>query len=248
MKMSSATKRAMERNYYQSCEWFCDFKESDIEGIGYEEGVHRRDPSSVLKIGDLYYVWYSKSYGKHVGFHSGDENAKVFPWDYCDIWYATSEDGYRWEEKGIAVARGEKGSYDDRSVFTPEVLAYDGKYYLVYQVVQHPYVNRSFEDIAIAVSDSPEGPFVKSKEPILRPTKDGIWDGEEDNRFAVKKKGSFDIKYMTQACFLLKENSTCIIRANLWEKSFTWEEEKPNGALQSQMIFWGRTFEVNTIR
>lgn len=59
-------------------------------------------------------------------------------------------------------------------------------------MVQHPYVNRSFEDIAIAVSDSPEGPFVKSKEPILRPTKDGIWDGEEDNRFAVKKKGSFD--------------------------------------------------------
>ena len=31
MKMSSATKRALERNYYQSCEWFCDFKESDVE-------------------------------------------------------------------------------------------------------------------------------------------------------------------------------------------------------------------------
>lgn len=101
MKMSSATKRAMERNYYQGCEWFCDFKESDIEGIGYEEGVHRRDPSSVLKIGDLYYVWYSKSYGKHVGFHSGDENAKVFPWDYCDIWYATSEDAIVGKKKEL---------------------------------------------------------------------------------------------------------------------------------------------------
>ena len=62
----------------------------------------------------------------------------------------------------------------------------------MYQVVQHPYVNRSFENIAIAVADSPDGPFVKSKAPILEPTKDGIWDGEEDNRFAVKKKGSFD--------------------------------------------------------
>ena len=192
MKMSSATKRALERNYYQSCEWFCDFKESDVEGIGYEPGVHRRDPSSVLKVGDLYYVWYTKSVGKHVGFHTGDENAKVFPWDFCDIWYAVSKDGYKWEEKGIAVARGEKGEYDDRSVFTPEVLEYEGKYYLVYQVVQHPYVNRSFENIAIAVADSPDGPFVKSKAPILEPTKDGIWDGEEDNRFAVKKKGSFD--------------------------------------------------------
>lgn len=76
MKMSSATKRALERNYYQSCEWFCDFKESDVEGIGYEPGVHRRDPSSVLKVGDLYYVWYTKSVGKHVGFHTGDETQK----------------------------------------------------------------------------------------------------------------------------------------------------------------------------
>lgn len=192
MKLSSATKRAMERNYYQSCEWFCDFNESDVEGIGYEEGVHRRDPSSVLKVGDLYYVWYTKSTGKHVGFHSGDDNAKVFPWDYCDIWYAVSEDGYRWEEKGIAVQRGETGAYDDRSVFTPEALEYEGKYYLVYQVVKSPYKCRSFEYIAMAVSDSPDGPFVKSKEPILAPTMDGVWKGEEDNRFLVEKKGGFD--------------------------------------------------------
>ena len=52
-------------------------------------------------------------------------------------------------------------------------------------------MNRSFESIAIAVADSPHGPFTKSKEPILTPTKDGIWEGEEDNRFAVKKKGKF---------------------------------------------------------
>ena len=76
----------MERNYYQSCEWFCDFRESEVEGIGYEEGVHRRDPSSVLKVGNLYYVWYTKSTGKSVGFRTGDDNAKVFPWDQCDLW------------------------------------------------------------------------------------------------------------------------------------------------------------------
>ena len=171
MKLSSASKRAIERNYYQSCEWFCDFKESGIEGIGYEKGIHRRDPSSVIKVGDDYFVWYSRSVGPHKGFHTGDEEAKVFPWDYCDIWYAVSKDGYRWEEKGPAVVRGERGAYDDRSVFTPEILEYEGKYYLVYQVVQHPYVNRSFESIAIAVADSPHGPFTKSKEPILTPTK-----------------------------------------------------------------------------
>lgn len=192
MKLSSASKRAIERNYYQSCEWFCDFSESDVEGIGFEENVHRRDPSSVIKVGDLYYVWYTKSEGESVGFNTGNDDAKVFPWDYCDIWYATSKDGYKWEEKGVAVKRGNMGEYDDRSVFTPEVLAYNGMYYLVYQTVQSPYKVRSFENIAIAKASSPDGPFEKSKTPILEPTKDGIWKGDVQNRFEVIKKGSFD--------------------------------------------------------
>lgn len=193
MKMSSATKRAIDRDYYQNSDWFCDFKESKLTGcFEQEEGVHRRDPSSVLMVGDKYYVWYTKSYGLHVGFGSGDFDAKVFPWDLSEIWYATSTDGMFWEEQGVAVERGEAGRYDDRSVFTPEAMEYDGNYYLVYQTVQYPYVNRSFENIAIAKSSSPNGPFVKSDEPILCPTGDGIWEGDEDNRFAVTKKGSFD--------------------------------------------------------
>ncbi|MZK52065.1 glycoside hydrolase family 117 protein [Clostridium beijerinckii] len=192
MKMSSATKRALKRNYYQSSDWFCDFKESDVEGIGFEENVHRRDPSSVIKVGDLYYVWYTKSEGESVGFNTGDDDAKVFPWDQCDIWYATSKDGYKWEEKGPAVTRGEKGEYDDRSVFTPEILEYNGMYYLVYQTVQAPYRVRSFENIAIAKACSPDGPFEKSKTPILEPTKNGKWKGDMDNRFEVCKKGGFD--------------------------------------------------------
>lgn len=192
MCISSATKRAMERNYFQSPDWFCDFKESEIKGLEYEEGVHRRDPSSVLKVDDTYYVWYSKSVGEHVGFRSGNDNAKVFPWDYCDIWYATSKDGYTWQEQGIAVSRGEKGAYDERSVFTPEAMTHDGKFYLVYQTVAHPYYNRSFENIAIAVADKPDGVFVKSEKAILEPTKNGVWSGDVDDRFMVKKKGGFD--------------------------------------------------------
>lgn len=192
-KLSSATKRAIAGDYFRSCEWFCDFRESPVEGdLNFEEGTHRRDPSSVLKVGDTYYVWYTKSKGDAVGFHTGDLDAKVFPWDQCDVWYATSKDGYKWEEKGVAVARGEKGSYDDRSVFTPEAMEHEGKFYLVYQVIQSPYLLRSYESIAIAVSDSPDGPFVKSEKPILEPTKNGIWEGEEDNRFKVTKKGGFD--------------------------------------------------------
>ncbi len=191
-KMSKATLRAIEGNYYQNSDWFCSFNESEIKGLELEEGIHRRDPSSIIKVDGLYYVYYTKSYGGDVGFGSGDLEAKVFPWDKAEIWYATSEDGYEWKEGGMVLQPSERGAYDDRSVFTPEVMKYDGNIYLVYQVVKFPYVNRSFENIAIAKSASPCGPFVKSDAPILCPTADGVWEGDEDNRFAVAKKGSFD--------------------------------------------------------
>ena len=192
MKMSSATKRAMEREYYQSADWFCDFETTEVEGIGYEEGINRRDPSTVIEVDGLYYVWYTRSEGPHFGFQTGDENKKVFPWDYAEVWYAVSKDGYHWEEKGCAVGRGAEGEHDDRSVFTPEILAHEGNYYLVYQTLQHPYVTRSFERIGIAKATSPEGPFIKVEGPILEPSHDGEWSGEADNRFIVGNKGSFD--------------------------------------------------------
>ena len=192
MKKSLATIRAEERNYFKNSDWFCDFRESHIEGLEPEEGIHRRDPSSVILVDGVYYMYYTKSYGAHVGFGSGDLNAKVFPWDCSEIWYATSTDGHVWKEGECVVKPGAAGEYDDRSVFTPEVMKYDGNVYLVYQVVKFPYVNRSFENIAIAKAPSPCGPFEKSKAPILCPTGDGEWKGEEDNRFAVAKKGGFD--------------------------------------------------------
>ena len=51
------------------------------------------------------------------------------------------KDGWTWKEQGIAVKRGEKGAYDDRSVFTPEVMEWKGKYYLCYQAVKSPYTS-----------------------------------------------------------------------------------------------------------
>ncbi len=193
MKESLATKRARERDYFQNPQWFCDFDISPLKGcFEPEEGVHRRDPSSVIKHGDDFYVYYTKSVGPHVGFGNPDLSKKVFPWDYSEIWVATSKDGYTWSEKNLVIKTGDKGAYDERSVFTPEILVHENKFYVVYQTVENPYVNRVFENISIAVSDSPLGPFKKSDKPILTPTKDGIWEGDEDNRFLVKKKGSFD--------------------------------------------------------
>ncbi|NIJ44947.1 putative GH43/DUF377 family glycosyl hydrolase [Wenyingzhuangia heitensis] len=191
-KLSAATIRAQK--YSKDSTWYCEFKTSEITGVlgTQEKGVVRRDPSAVIKVDGAYHVWYSKSTGRSFGFGSGDANNKTFPWDYCEIWHATSNDGWHWEEQGVAVTRGVTGSYDERSVFTPEVLAHNGKYYLVYQTVKSPYVRRSFESISLAVAESPEGPWKKVDGPILEPVKDGKWEGEEDNRFRVELKGSFD--------------------------------------------------------
>ncbi|NNE76241.1 MAG: glycosyl hydrolase, partial [Pricia sp.] len=140
-KMSAASKRALRNNYHKNEEWFGTFHNHDLKGnVGYEKGVIRRDPTMVIQVDGLYFTWYTKSTGKTYGFGTGDPEKKVFPWDKSEIWYATSPDGWEWTEQGLAVTFGPKGAYDDRSVFTPEVLAHEGKYYLVYQCIQAPYV------------------------------------------------------------------------------------------------------------
>ena len=225
-KLSAASKRAL--SYTRGPEWFCDIRTSPISGDLAEckEGIIRRDPSAIIKVDDLYHVWYTRSTGLSQGFGTGDLSAKTFPWDQADIWHATSKDGWHWQEQAQAVARGENGSYDGRSVFTPEVLAYDGNYYLVYQVVEAPYVVRVKEKISIAVANSPFGPWRKLPGPILEPSDDGQWMGLEDNRFLVKSKGSFDSHKTHDPCLMFYKN-----------KFYLYYKGEPMG---EEMFFGGR--------
>ncbi|GAA4820755.1 glycoside hydrolase family 117 protein [Algivirga pacifica] len=201
--LSAASKRALAWSDDLNNEWFGEFTVHDLKGdLAYEEGVVRRDPSAMIQHNGKYYVWYSKSVGKVDGFAGDIENDKVFPWDRCDIWYATSEDGWTWKEEGIAVARGEKGAYDDRSVFTTEIMEHEGMYYLVYQTVKSPYNVRVKNQVGLAWSNSPDGPWTKSKEPILSPADNGVWKGDEDNRFIVEKKGDFDSHKVHDPCII----------------------------------------------
>lgn len=191
--LSAASKRAIERRYDQGPQWYIEFRQNDLQGdLAYEPGVIRRDPSDIITVDGTYYVYYTRSTDKTYGFGTGDPEKKVFPWDKSEIWYATSKDGQSWNERGLAVGRGPTGAYDDRSVFTPQVMVHDGKYVLVYQTVKAPYVNRVKNQVGMAISDSPDGPFIKLAEPILSPTDDGEWLGDEDDRFQVTKQGSFD--------------------------------------------------------
>ena len=200
--LSAASKRALEWPNHDN-DWFGEFNVFDLKGdLAYEEGVVRRDPSAIIKHEGKYFVWYSRSIGATDGFAGDIDNEKVFPWDRCDLWYATSDDGWTWKEQGVAVKRGEAGSYDDRSVFTAEILVHEGKYYLTYQTVKSPYTVRVKNEVGIAWADSPHGPWHKSEAPILQPADNGIWAGDEDNRFKVEKKGDFDSHKVHDPCLL----------------------------------------------
>ncbi len=138
---------------------------TNIPGLLSEKGITRRDPSDVIKFEGNYYVWYTKS---TKGFSGYD----------ATIWYAVSKDGLAWEEKGEALPRGESGSWDEYSVFTPNILMAIGKCFLYYTGVKPTQgnVDGKFENnsktditaIGVAVSLTPNGPFKRiTKNPVI---------------------------------------------------------------------------------
>ena len=228
--LSAASRRALA--YTRGPEWFCQFRVSDLEGdFAYEDGVIRRDPSAVIQVGDTFYVWYTRGEGETAGFGTGDPAAKVFPWDLTEVWYATSPDGWHWQERGLAVGRGPTGAYDDRAVFTPEIFVHQGRYYLVYQVVKAPYVMRVKNAVGMAVSESPHGPWRKLDQPILYPADNGQWLGEEDDRFKVIAKGDFDSHKVHDPCLVYYRD-----RFYLYYKGEQMGEEMTFGGRE---IRWG---------
>ncbi len=178
----------------QGSDFFSAFRYSALSGIGKELGVTRRDPSKVIKVGDAYYVWYTRRQTGTTwrGIAYASESQPAWDWDMADIWYATSSDGFRWTERGCAVRRGEKGNFDDRSVFTPDILIHDNKYYLYYQVISGVWKHRTPHQIGMAWSDSPAGPWTKLDKPVLRPGRRGEFLGDDDDANAMASFGDWD--------------------------------------------------------
>ena len=151
------------------------FDYTDIKGIGHENGCTRRDPSDVILVGDTYYVYYTKVYGRSPGY-------------WGTIWCASSKDkGYSWKEKGEILGIGENGRFDSQATFTPNIIKVNNKYYLFYTGVKPTpgrtdgvFENNSTTDITaigLAVADSPQGPFRRvSQDPILEVS-------DDDNKF-----------------------------------------------------------------
>ena len=160
------------------------FKYSRITGIDTHDthpSVSRRDPSKVLKIGDTYYVWYTRRQTMHnpVGMPNVDQGTDEIPvvdWDLADICYATSKDGFEWEEQGVAVPRAPKGSYGDRSLSTPDILVFEGRYYLYYQTFTTMWRKNDCVNVSAAWSDSPDGPWTRLDRPVVLQGAPGEWD------------------------------------------------------------------------
>lgn len=175
-------------------EFYTSFSYHQVSGLEYEEGISRRDPSTIIKVNDVYYVYYTRSpkTPPPVGYTRATDELPANTWDLCDIYYATSTNGKDWEEQGPAAVRGPKGEFDDRSVFTPDIMVYKGRYYLYYQAVQAPFNARTRNVIGMSWADSPDGPWHRHPQPVLEPGEPGEWEADGDDRSKILKYGAFD--------------------------------------------------------
>ncbi len=166
-------------------ELYSQFKYTELKGFDYSGGdgrITRRDPSKVLLENGKYYVWYTKRHTKvpPVGMGHATEATDVIPsadWDLAEIWYATSKDGFTWEEQGVAVPRPPKPNPGWRSCATPDILKWKGKFYLYYQAFLEPSGTHGDNcPVAASYSDSPDGPWTPVNRIIVPTGKEGEWD------------------------------------------------------------------------
>lgn len=169
---------------------------SEAKGIGAEKNVMRRDPSDVVKVGDQFFVWYSKG-PQPSGYDA-------------TIWYATSTDGREWNEQAMAIPKGPEGSWDEHSVFTPNILIAEGRYWLFYTAVAEPFIARGPKTtptaIGLAVANSPEGPWRKlDSNPVLT-----ISDDHEQ----------FDSLRVDDACLIVRDGKYWMYyKGRQWNRS-----------------------------
>jgi hypothetical protein len=195
---------AIERLYdYWGCkseqdnEFYSLFKYSRPEGFPDDGFISRRDPSKIIKVGDLYYVYYTcRNTGNNVvAAGQDDESTPSTDWDLADIYVATSKDGFTWEERGPALKRSPKGQFGCRSLSTPDILPWKGKYYLFVQVYSDLIRNDSCP-VSVGVADNPLGPFELKEKELIPRGPDGAWDSNSiHDPYPLPYKGKVYLYY-----------------------------------------------------
>lgn len=142
--------------------YFDGFTIGEPDGLGYESGVTRRDPSVVIEVDGSFHVWYSRNTGNQREAQTGFT---------ASIYHAVSDDGHEWRELGEALSKGDSGRWDACGVFTPTVYALNGRFWMLYTAMPE----RWLEDpkttkgaIGLAVADSVDGPWERFDEPAIR--------------------------------------------------------------------------------
>jgi hypothetical protein len=166
----------------QDNELYSQFKYTELEGFDYNGGdgtVSRRDPTAVILENGKYYVWYTKrdTPKPPQGPEKCTDTIPSTDWDLADVWYATSTDGFTWEEQGVAVPRPQKPNPGWRSVTTPGILKFEGKFYLYYQAFLEASGTRGdYCPVSVSWADSPDGPWTPTNEQTIPNGAEGEWD------------------------------------------------------------------------
>jgi len=180
---------AMERLYTtypaptpEGCELYSEFKFTPLEGFDYHNGdgtISRRDPTKVIRANGKYYVWYThrQTPTPPQGAARATDTIPSADWDLAEIWYARSDDGFKWTEQGVAVPRPPKPQVGWRSVCTPDILVWQGKYYLYYQGFMEMSGKHGDDcPVTASVADSPDGPWTPANKIIIPNGAPGEWD------------------------------------------------------------------------
>lgn len=163
-------------------ELFSSFKYTPLQGFDYHDGdgtISRRDPSKIIKENGKYYVWYTRrdTPVPPQGAKNSNDTIPSTDWDLSEIWYATSKDGFTWEEQGVAVPRPPKPTVGWRSVTTTDILKWKGKYYLYYQGFMEASGTKGDHcPVAASSADSPDGPWTPANKIIIPNGEPGSWD------------------------------------------------------------------------
>ncbi|REE00198.1 glycosyl hydrolase family 43 [Marinoscillum furvescens DSM 4134] len=207
---------AMNRNYEaydaprpEDNELYTQFRYTELKGFdynNYDGTITRRDPSKVIYENGKYYVWYTyrNTKVKPVGLRRAAEANDTIPssdWDLSEIWYATSEDGFTWEEQGVAVPRPPKPEVGWRSVTTTDILKWKGKYYLYYQGFMEASGLRGDDcPVAVSYADSPDGPWTAHGEIVIPNGAPGEWDQYSiHDPYPIVRDGKIYLYYKSDA-------------------------------------------------
>jgi hypothetical protein len=161
-------------------ELYSQFKYTELKGFDYNDcdgTITRRDPSKVIRYNGKYYVWYTHrdTETAPIRTEKTQPNIPSRDWDLAEIWYATSNDGFTWEEQGVAVPIPN----GIRAVSTTDILIWKGKYYLYYQAFPDNgdgLVNDCY--VTVSYADSPDGPWMPAGGVVVQNGAEGEWDSK----------------------------------------------------------------------